>query len=80
MNKNMKTVLCITLNSLLIKGILPVQNELSTAFYDSMFGAEQLTTEINAVEAKALANVRAILNNPEKLSNQIPPLPAIYYS
>lgn len=54
-----------------------MQKELSTAFYDAMFGPEQLATEINAIEQKALKNVRDILNNPEKLSRHIPPLPTI---
>jgi len=54
-----------------------VQKELSTAFYDAMFGPEQLQTEINSVEQSALKKVRNILNNPKKLSAQIPPLPAV---
>lgn len=54
-----------------------MNKQLSSAFYDAMFGSEQLSTEINAVEEKALNNVRDILNNPEKLSHQIPPLPTI---
>ena len=54
-----------------------MQKQLSTAFYDAMFGPDQPTTEINAIEQKALDNVRDILNNPEKLSHQIPPLPSV---
>ena len=51
--------------------------ELSTAFYDAMFSTEHIDTEINSIEEKALNNVRKILNNPQKLSKQIPPLPVI---
>lgn len=51
--------------------------KLSTAFYDVMFGTEHVDTEINNIEEKALNNVRKILNNPQKLSKQIPPLPVI---
>lgn len=54
-----------------------MQEKLSTAFYDAMFGPEQLTTEMNATEQSALDHVRNILNHPEKLSTQIPPLPTI---
>lgn len=54
-----------------------MHKKLSSAFYDAMFGPEQLSTEINAIEEKALENVRNILNNPERLSHQIPPLPAV---
>lgn len=54
-----------------------MQNKISSAFYDAMFGPEQLSTEINDLEQKALDNVRGILNNPEKLSHQIPPLPTV---
>ncbi|GLS90425.1 metal-dependent phosphohydrolase [Psychromonas marina] len=54
-----------------------MQKKLSSAFYDAMFGPEQLSTEINAIEEKALNNVRDILNNPVKLSHQIPPLPTV---
>lgn len=50
---------------------------LSTAFYDAMFGTEHIETEINNIEDKALNNLREILNNPQYLSNQIPPLPVI---
>ena len=52
-------------------------NQISSAFYDAMFGPEQQATQINAVEQQALKNVRDILNNSEKLSNQIPPLPTV---
>lgn len=52
-------------------------NQISSAFYDAMFGPEQATSEINTIEQKALQNVRSILNNPEKLANQIPPLPTV---
>jgi len=51
--------------------------QLSTAFYDAMFGTKNNDTEINSIEEKALNNVRKILNNPQKLSKQIPPLPVI---
>lgn len=54
-----------------------MHKKLSSAFYDAMFGPEQLSTEINPLEEKALQNVRNILNNPEKLSHQIPPLPTV---
>tara|TARA_R110001583_G_scaffold51161_3_gene159705 strand:- start:13 stop:921 length:909 start_codon:yes stop_codon:yes gene_type:complete len=56
---------------------MTVQNKITTAFYDAMFGTEQVSTEINVIEEKALENVRGILNNPKKLSHQIPPLPTI---
>ena len=52
-------------------------NQISSAFYDAMFGPEQQATEINAIEQQALKNVRDILNNTDKLSNQIPPLPTV---
>ncbi|MCP5076576.1 MAG: HDOD domain-containing protein [Psychromonas sp.] len=42
-----------------------------------MFGPKQLQTEINSIEQSALQNVRTILNDPEKLSAQIPPLPSV---
>ncbi|PKF60770.1 hypothetical protein CW745_12910 [Psychromonas sp. psych-6C06] len=54
-----------------------MQRKLSSAFYDAMFGPEQLSTEINPVEQKALENVRFILNDSEQLSARIPPLPAV---
>lgn len=54
-----------------------MHKKISDAFYDAMFGPEQLTQEINAIEQKALANVRDILNDPQKLSKQIPPLPTV---
>lgn len=51
--------------------------KLTTAFYDAMFGSEHADIEINSIEEKALTNVRNILNDPQKLSKQIPPLPII---
>lgn len=54
-----------------------MQEKLSTAFYDAMFGPDQLTTDMNATEQSALEHVRSILNHPAKLSAQIPPLPTI---
>ena len=51
--------------------------KLSTAFYDAMFGTTNNDSEFNNIEEKALQNVRVILNNPQKLSKQIPPLPII---
>jgi len=54
-----------------------VQTQLSNAFYDAMFGSEQSETEMNTLERGALENVRGILNNPKKLSTQIPPLPTV---
>lgn len=54
-----------------------MRKELSNAFYDVMFGSTQTITEMNLVEEKALQNVRDILNNPQKLSSQIPPLPVV---
>jgi HD-like signal output (HDOD) protein len=51
--------------------------KLSTAFYDAMFSTAHADTEINHIEEKALSNVRKILNDPQKLSKQIPPLPVI---
>jgi len=49
--------------------------KLSTAFYDAMFGTDNNDLEINHIEEKALRNVREILNSPQQLSKQIPPLP-----
>lgn len=49
--------------------------KLSTAFYDAMFGTNNTDSEINHIEEKALRNVREILNSPQQLSKQIPPLP-----
>ena len=49
--------------------------KLSTAFYDAMFGTDNTDSEINHIEEKALRNVREILNSPQQLSKQIPPLP-----
>ncbi len=54
-----------------------MQTKITTAFYDAMFGVGNHGTEINHIEQKALNNVRQILNNPEKLSHQIPPLPVV---
>ena len=51
--------------------------QLSTAFYDAMFGTANTDNDFNPIEDKALNNVRKILNNPQKLSQQIPPLPII---
>lgn len=48
---------------------------LKTAFYDAMFNDAGIG--INPLEQKALENVRAILNDPAKLSSHIPPLPVI---
>ena len=52
-------------------------NQISSAFYDAMFGPDQQTTGINAIEQQALKNVRYVLNDTDKLSNQIPPLPMV---
>jgi len=49
--------------------------KLSTAFYDAMFGTNNTDSGINHIEEKALQNVREILNSPQQLSKQIPPLP-----
>ena len=49
--------------------------KLSTAFYDAMFGTNNTDSEINHIEERALRNVREILNSPQQLSKQIPPLP-----
>jgi len=51
--------------------------KLSTAFYDAMFGTANNDQGFNNIEEKALNNVREILNSPQKLSQQIPPLPII---
>lgn len=40
-----------------------------------MFGTNNTDSEINHIEEKALRNVREILNSPQQLSKQIPPLP-----
>jgi len=54
-----------------------LKKKLSSAFYDAMFGPEEPASEINAIEQAALDNVRGILNEPAKLSSQIPPLPSV---
>ncbi|WP_019615419.1 HDOD domain-containing protein [Psychromonas ossibalaenae] len=54
-----------------------MRENLSTAFYDAMFGETHLGTEMNKLEQKALHNVRDILNNREALSAQIPALPVV---
>jgi HD-like signal output (HDOD) protein len=51
--------------------------KLSTAFYDAMFGTTHIDNDFNHIEEKALNNVRKILNDPHKISQQIPPLPVI---
>lgn len=48
---------------------------LKTAFYDAMFECDD--TNINPLEEKALANVRALLNDREALSSHLAPLPVI---
>lgn len=52
-----------------------VDFNLETAFYDAMFGTTGRA--MNALEKQALANVRAILNNPAKLCTHIRPLPVL---
>ncbi len=50
---------------------------ISTAFYDVMFGEENNVNTMNLVESKTLKKVRVILNTPEKLCEHIPALPAM---
>ncbi len=54
-----------------------MRENLSTAFYDAMFGKAHLGTEMNNLEHKALQNVREILNSRDALSAQIPALPIV---
>jgi len=51
--------------------------ELSTAFYDVMFGEVDASVSMNVLERKTLQKVRAILNDPDKLGENIPTLPAM---
>ncbi len=54
-----------------------MSNEISTAFYDVMFGNEEKKSFLNNVEQQTLSNVREVLNSLEKLSSKIPPLPLV---
>jgi HD-like signal output (HDOD) protein len=51
--------------------------KISTAFYDAMFGQHERVQCMTRIEQEVLDKVRNILNCPDKLSNQIPPLPII---
>lgn len=64
-----------TLSESVTNSQLMSSNSLKTAFYDAMFNDAGIG--INPLEQKALENVRAILDNPAKLSSHIPPLPVI---
>lgn len=50
---------------------------ISTAFYDSLFDDTEMESSMNALEEATLENLRDVLNDPEQLSNHIPPLPNI---
>jgi len=50
---------------------------ISTAFYDTLFGKTEQSISFNEIEAETLNCVREVLNNPERLSKRIPPLPTI---
>jgi len=54
-----------------------MSTSISTAFYDSLFGKAEPCSSLNTLENETLNCVRDTLNNPEKLSKRIPPLPAI---
>ncbi len=54
-----------------------MSNEISTAFYDVMFGKEEKNLFMNKVEQQASLKVREVLNSPERLSSKIPPLPSV---
>jgi len=54
-----------------------MSNEISTAFYDVMFGSEENNSFMNKIEQQTSLKVREILNSPEKLSSKIPPLPVV---
>ncbi|NQZ79688.1 MAG: HDOD domain-containing protein [Colwellia sp.] len=50
---------------------------ISTAFYDVMFGKSVVNEGLNGIEDNTLINVRDILNSPDKLCSHIPPLPIV---
>lgn len=50
---------------------------ISTAFYDVMFGQQQCAPDLQPLEDQILGNIRSVLNDREKLSKNIPPLPAL---
>jgi len=50
---------------------------ISTAFYDVMFGKPVIGETLNALEESTLNIVRDILNSPDKLCSHIPPLPSV---
>ena len=50
-------------------------NELKTAFYDAMFDSDDVN--VNPAEEFVIAKVRQILNDTDKLSNYIAPLPVL---
>ena len=49
----------------------------STAFYDVMFDSSKDKQPMNVLEEKALEQVRAVLNDPKRLNQHIPILPAM---
>lgn len=53
------------------------QRTIHTAFYDAMFGDKPSSGELNPLEQTILDKVRDVLNNPDKLNQHIPPLPAL---
>ncbi|MBA6392194.1 HDOD domain-containing protein [Colwellia sp. BRX10-3] len=50
---------------------------ISTSFYDVMFGDINSNIPMGKLETKILQKVRVILNNPKRLSQHIPALPAM---
>lgn len=54
-----------------------MSTNISTAFYDSLFGVTNNESSMNSLENATLNNVRNVLNDPELLSNHIPALPSI---
>lgn len=51
--------------------------EVSTTFYDIMFGEDAKRSSMNLLERETLKNARKVLNSPDQLSKQIPLLPVI---
>jgi len=54
-----------------------MSNSISTAFYDSLFGKLEGSSSLNELEEETLICVRNNLNDKEKLSKRIPPLPVV---
>jgi HD-like signal output (HDOD) protein len=51
--------------------------EISTTFYDAMFGEVNTNIPMSQLEKNTLQKVRYILNRPEKLSQYVPAVPAM---